>query len=376
MNIAINGLFLSLKNTGGGRYLTDLVAGLQPFGRDIKYFLFTNNNINRNKIVSSPFVETIDCGWMIRFRPSRILWENLILPEVIKKRKIDLLHAAGFTLPGRISCKSVITIFDMTFFTMPQLHLASKVAYFQKMIPVALKKADKIIAISKQTKNDIINIFGVAQDKIRVIYIGAGKEFRVISDKDAVEGIKQKYGLPKKYILFVGTIEPRKNIKGLIHAYEVLKKKGYEHKLVIVGKRGWHYSDIFEAVRRLKLNSDIIFTDYVLGQDLPFIYNGASIFVYPSFYEGFGIPVLEAMSCGIPVVTSGVSSLPEIAGEAALLINPMDIEGISISIDKILRDSHLANALVKKGLDRASLFSIEKLIAETVQVYKEVLSSS
>ena len=376
MNIAVNGLFLSLKNTGGGRYLTDLAAGLRPFGRDIKYFLFTNNNINRNKIVFSPFVETIDCGWMIRCRPSRILWENLILPEVIKKRKIDLLHAAGFTLPGRISCKSVITIFDMTFFTMPQLHLASKVAYFQKMIPVALKKADKIIAISKQTKNDIINTFGVEQDKIRVIYIGAGKEFRVISDKDAVEGIKQKYGLPKKYILFVGTIEPRKNIKGLIHAYAVLKNKGYEHKLVIVGKRGWHYSDIFEAVRRLKLNSDVIFTDYVLGQDLPFIYNGASIFVYPSFYEGFGIPVLEAMSCGIPVVTSNVSSLPEITGEATLLINPMDIEDISISIDKILRDAHLANVLVKKGLDRASLFSIEKMIAETVQVYNEVLSSS
>lgn len=376
MNIAINGLFLSLKNTGGGRYFSELIKGLRPFDSNIKYSLFLNNRMTRYAKTFNPAVKVINCGLLSRFRPTRILWENFIFPAAIKKRKIDLLHAAGFTLPGTISCKSVITVFDMTFFTMPQLHLASKVVYFQKMIPAALKNADKIIAISKQTKNDIISISGVAEDKIKVIYIGAGKEFQVISDKDAVEGIKQKYGLPKKYILFVGTIEPRKNIKGLIHAYAVLKKKGCEHKLVIVGKRGWHYGDIFEAVKRLKLNSDIIFTDYVSGQDIPFIYNGASIFAYPSFYEGFGIPVLEAMSCGVPVVTSNVSSLPEITGEAAVLIDPTDINEISISIDKILRDSELASSMTTKGFDRVNLFSMERMITETTQVYNEVLYSS
>lgn len=375
MNIAINGLFLSLKNTGGGRYLTDLLAGLQPFGRDIKYFLFTNNNINREKIVSNPFVETIDCGWMVRFRPLRLLWENLILPRVIGKRKIDLLHAAGFTLPLNVSCKSVITIFDMTFFTMPKMHLPSKIAYFRTMVPLALKKADKIIAISNQTKSDIIKCFKIREDKIEVIYIGAGREFKVIGDNLAIEKIKEKYSLPKKYILFVGTIEPRKNIKGLMHAYAELKKKGCEHKLVIAGKRGWHYDDIFETVRRLKLNSDIIFTDYVLSQDLPFIYNGASIFVYPSFYEGFGMPVLEAMSCGVPVVTSNISSLPEVTGQAAILVNPTDIQEISASIDKILRDENLANNMIKNGLQRASLFSLEKMVRQTQEAYNKVLSN-
>jgi len=375
MNIAINGLFLSLKNTGGGRYLTDLVAGLQPFGRNIKYFLFTNNNINRNKIVSNPFVETIDCGWMIRFRPSRILWENLILPHVLNKRKIDLLHAAGFTLPRRISCKSVITIFDMTFFTMPQFHLASKVAYFQKMIPVALKRADMIIAISEQTKNDIIYTSGVTENKIKVIYVGIGKEFRIIDDKDAVERIKQKYGLPKKYILFVGTIEPRKNITGLVSAYAKIKKNGCEHKLVVVGKRGWSYREIFTTIKNLNLENEVIFTGYVDAEDLPFIYNGASVFVYPSFYEGFGIPILEAMSCGVPVVTSNVSSLPEITGEAALLIEPENIEVMSASIDKVLKDPDIANNMIQKGLDRAKLFSLEKMVKETVEVYNKVLFS-
>ena len=371
-NIALNGLFLKHNNTGGGKYFFSLIEELPKTENLFNCFIFLNNKIAKNYSAQRN-IEFIDCGLLTKSRPFRLIWENLLLAPTLRKFKIDLLHATGFTLPANISCKSVITIFDMTFFTMPQAHMKSKVAYFKSMIPLALNKSDKVITISHQTKNDILRLFKVPENKIKVIHIGISDKYRVIHD---MADFKKRKKLPKDYILFVGTIEPRKNLKNLVFAYDRLKKQGIEHKLLIVGSYGWGNKDIFCQIEKLGLVDDIIFTGFVDESDLIYIYNGASVFVYPSFYEGFGIPLIEAMKCGVPVATSNTSSMAEIATGAAILFNPHSPEEIADSIYKILADIQLADSLKKQGLERAKIFTTAEMLSQTLAVYKETLNTN
>lgn len=373
-NIAINGLFLNKENTGGGKYLTDLIKGLVPYSRNFNFFLFLKS-LTIKQLDCGPNFNYIDTGTIPTFRPYRLLWEYLALPRILETKRIRLFHAIAFTLPPKIKCKSVITIFDMTFLKMPDVHQKRKVFYFKKMIPPALKKADRIIAISNQTKNDIIELTGAPPKKIKVIYIGVSDEFIPFTDKNLVEKIKSKYSLPMKYILFVGAIEPRKNLKNLTLAFSKLKRKGCGHKLVIAGRFGWNYKDVLNTIKKEGLESEITFTNYVLQNDLPLIYNGADLFVYPSLYEGFGIPVMEAMACGIPVVTSNISSLPEIAQGAAILVDPLDSESIFLGMDKVLKDKKLAGEMSAKGIERARSFSLRNMAEDTVSLYRDVLNA-
>ncbi len=362
-NIAINGLFLSRANTGGGKYLSALIDELPKSNTIFNFFIFLTQKIFKD-YSNREGVKFIDCGMLTKTRPLRLAWENFLLARSLKKFNISLLHATGFTLPAGIGCKSIITIFDMTFFTMPQVHMKSKVAYFKSMIPLALNKSDKIIAISQQTKNDILNLFKVPENKIKVIYPGIGDNFRVIGDTAI---FKKKKRLPDKYILFVGTIEPRKNLNNLIRAYATLKKRGIQHKLVVVGKYGWGCEEILKK-------KDVIFTGFMDENDLPYMFNGASVFVYPSFYEGFGIPVIEAMKCGVPVITSNTSSMAEIAREAAILVDPHSPKEIADSIYDVLTKTQIADSLKEKGLERANIFTTAKMLSQTLNTYKEVLN--
>jgi len=371
MRIAVNGLVLSNKNTGAGRYVIDLINGLNN-EKSKEVILFTDSNLRESGIITNEIVEIYDTGLIQRFRPVRLAWENLLFPRVLRSQKIDLLHAACFNLPFNISCRSIVTIFDLTFFIMPQVHEKSKVIYFRSRIPPTLKRADKIIAISEQTKSDIISLFKVPAEKIEVVYIGVGKQFSPSADSKALEWIKIKYGLPEKYILFVGTIEPRKNLINLVHAYARIKNK-FAHGLVIAGKLGWGYAELFETVKKLNIDG-VFFTGFVPDEDMPLVYNGADVFVYPSFYEGFGIPVVEAMASGVPVVTSNVSSLAEIGAGAAVLVDPRQVEQISSAIEGILTDKSYAQGLVKMGLERAARFSQEKMVAKTFNLYYKVLA--
>jgi len=375
MRIAINGLFLNDQKTGGGRYLSDLIENLQPLGLNDQYFAILNKTFYSKNFIKNPLVKITHGGNLSKFRPTRIIWENLILPKVIDKNAIDLLHAAGFTLPPKIRCKTIITIFDMTFFTMPEVHQKRKIAYFTSIMPSTLKKANMIIAISEQTKKDIIKVLNIPEKKIKTIYLGLNKNFKHIDDLKLINNIKKKYGLKDRYILFVGTIEPRKNISNLVRAYYALKKKGMEHQLVIVGKLGWNYKEIFNLISRFNITNDIKFTNYILDEDMPFIYNGADAFVYPSLYEGFGIPILEAMACGTPVITSNVSSMPEVTKDAAILVDPNSVEEICSSIKNVLSNTELATLMKEKGIKRASFFDNKKMAAQTTELYKNILDN-
>jgi glycosyltransferase involved in cell wall biosynthesis len=239
------------------------------------------------------------------------------------------------------------------------------------LFPKLIRDSDRIIADSYNTKKDIVNYYGVREEKISVIHLGASRGYRQLENQ-IVESVRSKYHLNFPFVLFIGTIEPRKNIPVLLKAFSICKKKLPELKLVIVGQKGWKYHAVFTTITNLHLQNDVLFLQYVPHEDLPAIYNAAELFVYPSLYEGFGLPPLEAMQCGVPVITSNTSSLPEIVGERGAMVNPDDIQGLASMMFDLLSDDSLRKENIRYGLSRARLFSWEKCALETQEIYEEV----
>ena len=239
-----------------------------------------------------------------------------------------------------------------------------------------LRQATRIITVSEHARGEIVELLGVSEEKVTVTYEGAGSQYKPlsISWEKQVE-FQAKYNLPERFLLYVGTIEPRKNLERLIEAYYVYKREepNSELKLVLAGGKGWLYEGICTRVQELHLEQDIVFTGYVDGEDLPFLYNMAIAFVYPSLYEGFGLPPLEAMSCGTPVISSNTSSIPEVVGEAGILIDPYQVNDLAAAIYKVAGSLSLQDELSRKGLERAQLFSWKKCAEETLQVYRECM---
>jgi glycosyltransferase involved in cell wall biosynthesis len=241
------------------------------------------------------------------------------------------------------------------------------------MIRLSSRHADVIITISESTKQDLLGIFDGMSGKVHAIPLAADSIFRPIKDHSSTRKICSRYRLQMgEYILFVGLLEPRKNVPTLLHAYRDLVDRGIRKQLAIVGRRGWMYDKIFSTLHSLQLKDLVVFTDYVPEEDLPYLYNGACLFVYPSLYEGFGLPVLEAMSCGTPVVTSNVSSMPEIVGDAGLLIDPHDSKQLARAMERIIADKDLDHSLRKSGLQRAADFSWERMAQETLRLYNQI----
>lgn len=243
-----------------------------------------------------------------------------------------------------------------------------------KLIKIAIYRARLILTISENSKNDLISYFNLPDHLVRVTHLSVAKNFRVIDNTAHLNDFKVRHSLPDNYILFVGSIEPRKNLIGLINAFDKIKTK-IKHKLVIVGGKGWLNSEIYAAIQEKKLESKVIFTGYVSDEELVAIYNLADVFVYPSFYEGFGIPPLEAMACGTPVITSNTSSLPEVVGEGGIMLDPSDTRAWASSICRVLRDESLRSKMVLNGLLQAKKFSWERTARETLKVFEEVVET-
>jgi glycosyltransferase involved in cell wall biosynthesis len=230
-----------------------------------------------------------------------------------------------------------------------------------------------IIADSQNTKNDCIKYLGIPEEKIKVIYLAPDSIYQPINNKQEIrEQVCKKYNIEFPFILYTGTLEKRKNIPILIKAFYKLKKMGISHKLLIVGKKGWKYDDIFKTIKTLNLQKDIMFTGYVPKEDLVKFYNLADLFVYPSLYEGFGLPPLEAMACGCPVITSNTSSLPEVVKDAGIMFNPYCVDELVKIMYEVLIDESLRIELSRKGLERAKLFNWRKTAEETWKVYEGV----
>jgi glycosyltransferase involved in cell wall biosynthesis len=264
--------------------------------------------------------------------------------------------------------KIVTTVYDFSFYLHPEWHPKERVDYYSKNFFKRIKKSDFIITISKYVERETLEILKIKDPKVVTIYPGYNEIF------NTVENEKRKIKPIENYILFVGSIEPRKNLVNLLKAYlllpEYLRK---EFKLLLVGFKGWENKEIAELLNKLKKSANYL--GYVNNEELAGLYRGATCFVYPSFYEGFGLPPLEAMACGCPVVVSNVTSLPEVCGDAAYYVDPNDVESIAEGIQKVLIDEELRRNLVEKGLERAKLFSWEKAAKEHLKVFEEVLSS-
>jgi glycosyltransferase involved in cell wall biosynthesis len=368
MKILLNGLQLSKRNTGVQYYTERLFEELAKINNpDLEFHLLRPND---QFFKSSGKIHGIN----VNGRLKRIFFEQFILPGYIGKHRYGLFHSTSYISPYFLNRSSVLTIHDLLVYDYPALCQSESVIYFKLFLGASIKKASHIIAVSQKVKDDIIRIFNVYPGKIDVIHLGINPIFKRIIDEDVLAQIRKKYEIPEKYILFVGNIEPKKNLERLILAYSQLKgKKGIKHKLVIVGKKGWKYEATLQLIDKLKISEEIILTGYVVEKDLPAIYSMADMFVFPSIYEGFGIPPLEAMACGTPVIVSNTGALPETTGGSCLQVNPFSVDEIAHGIQQLITDNSLRQRVIQQGYNWANSFSWEKTATKTIEVYLKCL---
>lgn len=285
----------------------------------------------------------------------------------------DVFHATDHLLPPLKKASSVFTIHDLIFRFFPEYHLPLNRRFLGLMLPKFMQRADAIIAVSEHTRRDVTKLMGIPAEKIRVIYEGVHPSFRRIENRAGLERVRATYHLPPRFILFFSTIEPRKNLVTLLDAYAaLLQQEAQTLPLVVAGRKGWLYQETLQHLHDLGLNERVQLTDWIAHDDVPALLNLADVFVYPSLYEGFGLPPLEAMACGTPVISSNASSLPEVVGDAGILVEPKDVQGLAQAITRVLQDDALRQALRAKGLAQASQFTWERAARETLAVYELV----
>jgi len=310
---------------------------------------------------------------------NRSFTRHFILPFYLNSQHLDVVHFPDHILPLLpINAKKIITVHDLAFIRHPEYYNPSKRWYKQLLTPFSLKRADKIIAVSEYTKSELIQIYHISEDKITVVPNGISSLFRPkVLDRDSRERTLKRFGFDfDRFILFAATLEPRKNLLTLLDSFEEIARHRGEIGLVICGKKGWLYEESLKRIEALARLLKIKYLGYVSDENLVELYNLAEVFVYPSFYEGFGFPPLEAMACGVPVVTSNVSSLPEVVGDAVLKVEPQDKGQIAKAILSVLDNKDLAREIVRKGQERAKMFTWEKTAAKTFEVYYNVIKSN
>ncbi len=327
--------------------------------KDIDYFRRDNSTIKY-----FPFLQ------YKKFLP--FAYSHLLVAAFLGRQWLDVYHSPAYTIPLAYSKSAVVTVHDLAIYHQAEWFPRRQKFATKVSVPTSVKKAKKIIAVSKSTKKDITKFLKIPASKVEVIYEGVDKRVK----KNLK--VRKKYNIKKKFILFIGTLEPRKNIIGLVKAFNKLRKTSVykNYQLVIAGAKGWLFKDIFKTVKDLKLSRKVIFCDYVPQEDKIGLLDAADLFILPSYYEGFGLPILEAMRQGTPVICSNITSMPEVAGQAAVLIDPHKIKDLSQAIRKILTDKKLYNELITVGFKQAEKFSWEKCARETLEVYERVAKMS
>ncbi|MDM8521638.1 glycosyltransferase family 1 protein [Anaerolineales bacterium HSG6] len=282
----------------------------------------------------------------------------------------QIFHATNHLLAHFSQAKTVYTLHDLIFLHYPEYHLFYNRWYLTLTMPRYLQTADMIITPSECSKQDALRFYDLPEEKFRVIYEAPAPTFQPSHDADLLQQVKQRYQLPDQFVLHVGTIEPRKNLSRLLEAFQPLLSDWPDLRLVLIGKKGWLYDQFFQRLQQLGLEERVIFPGFVAEEDLPAIYQLATVFVYPSLYEGFGLPPIEAMACGTPVVSSNSSSLPEVVGDAGLLIDPNDSQAIHVAMQRVLSSADLRADLAERGLKQAAKFSWQQAASELMDVYR------
>jgi len=350
-------------------YLTNLIEAMLEVPSELNYFVYTRNA----EQVTHWQGNNRSC-LKLKDLPSRYGRFNLLLgfPLLAIKDGLTLFHSQ-YILPVHLPCKSVLTIHDILFESHPEFFPEFHKRLLKVFIPLSAKRATRIISVSEFTKRQIVNYYGIPEEKIDVIYEAASHKFRPIKNGNSILSTLKAHGIKKKYILFVGRIEPRKNIAGLLKAFDYIKQRGRNDVcLVIVGNQDkiFEEKELFIKVKEMQLDSDVVFTGGVSEDALIALYNGAEVLTYPAFAEGFGLPVLEAMACGTPVITSNTSALREVAGKAAILVNPYSFLEIGQALEGLLDNQDLRKQFSDKGLERAGAFSWQQAAHRTIEVYR------
>lgn len=356
-----------LTYSGIGTYLRGLLSKLLSLPGEEQYLLFGKlKEIKRYLKEGKVRAVSWDSGPYNLFS----LWLNPVI-----RRGFDLFHCPHYNLPFKIDKPCVVTIHDLIHFVRSDL-LTNNIAhlYASWLLPRVVLKAWHIITVSEYSRQDIIRYLKVRENRISKIYHGVGEEFHPIPVKN-VESFRASHGLPARFILFVGLLKPHKNIVKLIKAFSLVlhKHKDEEICLLLVGRRDERYSDLSKILRQKEFTRNVIHISQISYEDLPFLYNAAEILVLPSLYEGFGLPALEAMACGTPVVCSNATSLPEVVGDAAFMVDPHSAESIGYGIEKVLTDSLLRTTLRQNGLKRASLFQWQDAALKTLALYRKIV---
>jgi len=364
----------AIEQGGGiGRYVRELVAALSRLDTETSYRLF----VSGAKTLLSPPGENF--AWMgTRIPPIWLArgWHRarLPLPVEIFTGRVDLFHATDFTLPPT-RARTLLTVHDLSFVRVPDAASPRLKRYLDAVVPRSVRRADHILADSQATKDDLIALYNTPPDKITVLLSGVEARFRRVDDETVQNAVRGKYHLPARpFILSVGTVQPRKNYIRLIQALAQLRSSGRDVGLVIVGGRGWLQDPIYDTIQTHNLHDYVHFTGFADDADLPALYSAAALTALPSLYEGFGIPVLESMACGTPVVTSNISSLPEVAGDAALIVTPTDLDAIIAAIMRLLDDSDLRRTLIARGIAQAGRFTWDASAAHLAAIYRHLLA--
>lgn len=386
MRIGIDASALPSRPVGAGNYIIQLIRAIArriainealPESSQLDglklFIFFQKSRLELLHVGETPNLHLIV---LPNLPPSmRLLWEQISLPGLAKRYQLDLLHSLHYTMPLNYPGRIVVTFHDMTFFLFPHHHTLLKRYIFRFFIRTSSHRAAALIADSESTRQDAIRLVGVPPGKIFTAQLGVTPEFRPIQDSTILQQARQKYHLPERFLLYVGMIEPRKNLLTLLQAYATIADQMPDYRLVVVGPKGWMVENILQQTGRLNISDKVHFTGYVEQVDLPLIYNMADVFIYPSVYEGFGLPVLEAMACGTPVITSNVSSMPEIVGDAGVLLTPNDSQALARSLLELINGPVIRQELSKKGLERAAAFTWDRTAEKTVAVYRHVLQN-
>jgi len=371
MRIGIDARLFYHQPAGISKYTWKLANALSRIDKSNEYLFF------QHRKHTDPLIRQANFRRVTLFTPTHNRLEQPLLALELKRHRLDLLHSTDFIPPLFSSVPSIITVHDLGFLHWPHFLTKDSAAYYGQ-IDRAVRHARHIIVPSQHTKQDMIGQLGVPEEHISVIYEAADGLYQPLPLEATRAAVKTKYHLPARFILFVGTVEPRKNVVGLLKAFHHLRTRYNiaDTALVLAGKKGWLYEEIGKTVQELGLESSVIFTGRISDEELHQLYVAAHVHVHPAFYEGFGLPPLEAMACGTPTVVGNTSSLPEVVGDAGLLVDPAQYEEMAVAVHRLLTDPALHAEMREKGLQRAKCFSWHAAAVQTLEVYRRVYAEA
>lgn len=374
MRIGVNVHLLSTTHTGIQHYIRALVPELVAQATSHEIVLY--GEPSQLPVSAGERVRWVSASRPLRSGVQRVLWEQTVLPRLLWRDRVDVFFSPAFILPMRWNGAGVVTVHDLNFEVSPETIHPIRRAYLRRITRRSVHRARKVIAISQSTASDIVRLYGVPDEKIAVIPYGLDAIFTPENARALEPMVRQSYPLPERFLLFVGTLEPRKNLPRLLEAYALARQHADLPPLVLAGAPGWQHERILTQARDLGVESHIVFAGYIPREHLPGVCAAASALLYPSLYEGFGLPPLEAMGCGTPVLVSNTSAMPEVVGDGGVLVDPRDVQQIADGILRITQEEMLRQQIAERGLERAKRFRWEEAARRTSAVLEDACSSS